>query len=105
MKRQILVLSAASALVMAAGAAPMAATSAAAQSSEDYYCTGYSNCWPIAFSHEVYSDAELTNLIGSGNDSCNGGPHVTSPQLPTGYDVKTRMYVCGNYGPFMPEDW
>lgn len=105
MKRQFLVFSAASALVMAAGAAPMPVASAATQSSEDYYCTGYDSCWPIAFQHEIYSDAEMTNLIGSGYDSCNGGPHVTSPWLPAGYEVKTRMYVCAGNGPYLPPDW
>lgn len=105
MKRQILVLSAASALILAAGATPMAATSAAAQSSEEYYCIGYGNCWPIAFYHEVYSDPEMTNLIGSGYDTCNGGPNVSSPWLPAGYAVKTRMFVCAGSGPYLPPDW
>jgi hypothetical protein len=108
MNRQILVLSAASAFVMTAGAAPMPApmpaTSAVVQS-EDYYCFGYDSCWPIAFHHEVYSDAEMTNLIGSGYDTCNGGPHVTSPWLPSGYTVKTRMFVCAGSGPYLPPDW
>jgi hypothetical protein len=105
MKRQILVLSAASAFVMAAGAAPMPATSAVVQSSEDYYCFGYDNCWPIAFHHEVYSDPEMTNLISSGYDTCNGGPFVTSPWLLSGYTVKTRMFVCAGSGPYLPPDW
>ncbi|HYC98020.1 hypothetical protein [Brevundimonas sp.] len=105
MKRQILVLSVASALVMTAGAAPAPAASVALQSSEDFYCTDHNTCWPIAFYHEIYSDEAMTNLIGSGSDSCNGGPFVTSPWLPAGYEVKTRMYVCAGNGPYLPPDW
>lgn len=104
MKRQIFALSMGSALLMTAGGAAVPAP-AAVQSSEDFYCTGHSTCWPIAFYHEVYSDETMTNLIGSGYDTCNGGPFVTSPWLPTGYTVKTRMYVCTGNGPYLPPDW
>lgn len=94
-------------------AAPMPAASAAATTmvafqytpSEDYYCTGFETCWPIAHSYQVYSDETMTTLISSGEDTCNGGPFVTAPYLLTGYTVKTRMFVCGGSGPFLPFDW
>lgn len=73
------------------------------------YCFGPNSCYPIAFQREVYSDAELTNLIGSGYDSCVGGHGdmvwITTPQLPTGYEVATPMYVCTPGGPYLPMDW
>lgn len=104
MKRQLLAFSAASVLLMTAGAAPAPAATVVKQS-EDHYCFGYNDCWPIAFYHEIYSDAEMTELIDTGYDSCNGGPFVTSPSLLTGYEVKTRMYVCAGNGPYLPPDW
>jgi hypothetical protein len=91
--------------VMAAGAAPAPPAVAAAQSGEDQYCLGFDNCWPIAYSYEVYSDSSMTILIHAASDSCNGGPFVTSPWLPAGYVVKTRMYVCAGFGPYLPPDW
>lgn len=94
--------------VLASGAAPTppaSATSLALSSSEDFYCFNFDNCWPVAFSHEVYSDSTMTTLIGSGEDTCNGGPHVTSPMLPSGYAVRTRMYVCSEMGPYLPPEW
>jgi hypothetical protein len=30
---------------------------------------------------------------------------VTSPWLPSGYEVKTPMYVCSGMGPYLPSDW
>ena len=72
------------------------------------YCLGPNSCYPIAYSHEVYSDAEHTNLIGSGSDSCvqSGSQiYVTSPWLPSGYQVSTQMYVCADGGPYLPGDW
>ena len=100
-------------MVSLGAAAPLPAVTTAATSmvtfqhtpSEDYYCTGFDNCWPIAHSYEVYSDETMTTLISSGQDSCNGGPFVTAPWLLTGYTVKTRMFVCGASGPFLPFDW
>lgn len=94
--------------MMGGAAAPMPTVTATVQmtDSEDYYCTGgFDSCWPIAFSHEVYSDETMTTLIGSGYDTCNGGPHVTSPWLPSGYVVKTRMFVCAGMGPYLPPEW
>jgi hypothetical protein len=97
---------------------PMVATSLAvtAVAFQQYYpgpgiyCSADINgCAPIAYSYEVYSDAGLTNLIGSGYDSCvsgiGGTVYVTSPQLPSGYEVKTQMYVCTSMGPYLPWDW
>lgn len=74
---------------------------------DGYYCFGgtHDSCKPIAYSYEVYSDETMTTLIGSGSDTCNGGPFVSSPWLPTGYTVKTRMFVCSAMGPYMPWDW
>ena len=73
------------------------------------YCfSGHSDCFPIAYSYEVYSDAEHTNLIGSGSDSCVQSGQmifVTSPWLPAGYEVKTPMYVCSGFGPYLPPEW
>jgi hypothetical protein len=72
------------------------------------YCFGYDQCFPIAYSYEVYSDAEHTNLIGSGYHSCVQSGQmifVTSPWLPSGYEVKTPMYVCSGMGPYLPSDW
>lgn len=73
------------------------------------YCFGgHDQCFPIAYSYEVYSDAEHTNLIGSGSDSCVQSGQmifVTSPWLPAGYEVKTPMYVCSGMGPYLPGDW
>ena len=103
-------------LVMAAslGAAAPAPTAAAAASVQQYYpgpgvyCFGPNQCFPIAYSYEVYSDAEHTNLIGSGSDSCVQSGQmifVTSPWLPAGYEVKTPMYVCSGFGPYLPPEW
>lgn len=91
--------------VLTAGAVSAPPATAAMQSGDDYYCTGYDTCWPIAYSYEVYSDESMTTLIGSGYDTCNGGPHVTSPWLPSGYTVKTRMFVCAGFGPYLPPEW
>lgn len=97
-------------------ALPMATSlAAAAVAFQQYYpgpgvyCTTPNDCAPIAYSYEVYSDAELTNLIATGQDSCVGGiggnVYVTSPQLPSGYEVKTPMYVCSGMGPYLPPEW
>lgn len=93
--------------ILTAGAAPAPPPPAAMQSGDGYYCEGgrFDNCWPIAYSYEVYSDESMTALIGSGFDSCNGGPFVTSPWLPAGYVVKTPMFVCAGMGPYLPPDW
>ena len=72
------------------------------------YCFGPNDCFPIAYQHEVYSDSAHTNYIGGGYDSCvqSGSQiYVSSPNLPTGYDVKTPMYVCTDMGPYEPGDW
>lgn len=92
--------------VMTTGAVS-APPAAAMQSGEGYYCEGgrHDECWPIAYSYEVYSDESMTTLIGSGSDSCNGGPFVTSPWLPAGYVVKTPMFVCAGIGPYLPPGW
>ncbi|WP_292037453.1 MULTISPECIES: hypothetical protein [unclassified Brevundimonas] len=88
-------------------AAPIPAAAAMQEDPEGYYCFGggYDSCKPIAYSYEVYADETMTTLIGSGSDTCNGGPFVTSPSLPTGYTVKTRMFVCSDMGPYLPWDW
>lgn len=93
--------------IMTAGATAAPPPAAALQSGLDQYCIGVGseNCWPIAFYYEVYSDPSMTTLIGSGYDTCNGGPHVTSPWLPNGYVVKTIMYVCASTGPYLPPEW
>ncbi len=100
-----------------AAPAPIVATSlaVAAVAFQQYYpgpgiyCTTPNDCAPIAYSYEVYSDPELTNLIATGQDSCVGGiggtVYVTSPQLPSGYEVKTPMYVCSGMGPYLPPEW
>jgi hypothetical protein len=110
LKKLICVATGALAMAVTVGAAaPMPAAMIATQSSDPdgYYCFGggYDSCWPIAYSHEVYSDETMTTLIGSGSDTCNGGPHVTSPWLPSGYTVKTRMFVCSGMGPYLPSEW
>ncbi len=72
------------------------------------YCLGYDRCYPIAYNREIYSDPELTNLIGQGADSCVGSdPYVfiTTPQLPAGYEVATPAYVCTGSGPYLPPDF
>lgn len=72
------------------------------------YCFGYDQCYPIAYSRQVFSDSELTNLIGEGSDRCVGAGsqiYVTSPQLPAGFEVATPMYVCSGFGPYLPPDW
>lgn len=72
------------------------------------YCFGPNQCYPIAYQRDVYSDAELTNLIGSGSDSCvqSGSMIYTStPQLPSGYEVATQIYVCTEMGPYLPPEW
>jgi len=103
-------------LIMAASlgaAAPPPAAAAAASVQQYYpgpgvYCFGPNQCFPIAYSYEVYSDAEHTNYIGGGYDTCvqSGSMiYVSSPNLPSGYEVKTPMYVCTEMGPFEPGDW
>ncbi len=72
------------------------------------YCFGPSECYPIADSYAVYSDASHTNYIGGGEDTCvqSGSQiYVSSPNLPAGYVVKTPIYVCTDMGPFEPGDW
>lgn len=90
--------------ILTAGAAPVPPAAAALQSGLDQYCMG-GTCWPIAFSYEVYTDPGMGTLIFSGYDTCNGGPHVTSPWLPSGYVVKTQIYVCAGMGPYLPPEW
>jgi len=98
-------------LSMSLGAAAPAPAAAVQQyyPGPGIYCfSGHSDCFPIAYSYEVYSDAEHTNLIGSGSDSCvqSGSMiFVTSPWLPAGYEVKTPMYVCSGFGPYLPPEW
>jgi len=93
-------------LAGAAAPTPMASSAAAQIADPDgYYCMGFDECWPIAYLHHVYSDETMTTMIGSGSDICNGGPHVTTPNLPSGYAVKTRMHVCTGMGPYLPWDW
>ena len=92
----------------AAAPAPMAAAAQQYYPGPGIYCFGFDQCYPIAYSYEVYSDAEHTNLIGSGYDSCvaSGSQiYVTSPWLPSGYEVKTPMYVCSGFGPYLPPEW
>lgn len=93
-------------------AAPVAGATLAVQQyypGPGVYCEGGgpNNCAPIAYRHEVYSDAGHTNLIGSGEDSCVGDSmiYVTSPNLPAGYQVSTPMYVCTAMGPYLPSGW
>jgi len=72
------------------------------------YCFGYNECAPIAYSRQVFSDAELTNLIGEGSDNCVGSGsqiYISTPQLPSGFEVATPMYVCSSYGPYLPPEW
>ena len=73
------------------------------------YCMSFGqDCFPIAYSHEVFSDPEHTQLIGSGVDHCwQSGSlyYVSSPWLPSGYQVSTPMYVCAEGGPYLPGDW
>ena len=91
-----------------------AAAPAAAPAVQQYYpgpgiyCITSQECWPIAYSYEVYSDAGHTNYIGGGSDQCiQSGQqiYVSSPNLPSGYEVKTPMYVCTPMGPYVPGDW
>lgn len=75
---------------------------------EGIYCMGRDACYPIAYQRDVYSDPALTNLIGSGSDGCTQSGSmvwITTPQLPTGYEVKTPMWVCTPTGPYEPSDW
>jgi len=116
MKKRILGAAFAGLMMTAAlgAAAPAPAAPPAAANLQQYYpgpgiyCGNDIGCMPIAYSHEVYSDAGLTNLIATGSDSCTGSGsqvYVSSPQLPGGYDVKTPMYVCTDFGPYLPMDW
>ncbi|MGO4411016.1 MULTISPECIES: hypothetical protein [unclassified Brevundimonas] len=75
---------------------------------EGIYCMGRDGCYPIAYQRDVYSDAALTNLIASASDGCTQSGDwvwITTPQLPTGYEVKTPMWVCSPMGPYLPHDW
>lgn len=75
---------------------------------EGIYCMGHSACYPIAYQRDVYSDDSMTTLIGSGSDGCTQSGNmvwITTPQLPTGYEVKTPMWVCTPMGPYLPMDW
>lgn len=91
------------------GAAPAPAASAAQQYYPGYpgvYCSGQT-CWPIIYQHDVYSDAEQTNWIGGGTDTCvesMGMVWRNEPQLPAGYDVKTPLYLCAPGGPYLIPD-
>lgn len=88
----------------AAPVVPLASTMAAAVMFQQYYpgpgiyCfTGSTGCYPVGYHHDVYSDAELTNLIGSGDDTCSSYGeyvYVNTPSLPSGYEVKTPIWVC-----------
>lgn len=111
MKRQIFTLAAAAGMALSlagmssAGAASAVGGAQQWAASDEFYCFGPNDCWPIAFRHYVYSDETMSNLIGYGEDGCNGGPFVTSPWLPTGYTVKERAFVCAGSGPYLPMDW
>lgn len=94
------------------GAAPAPAAPAAVQQYypgyPGVYCYSGGECWPIIYQHDVYSDAEHTNWIGGGSDSCTesmGMVWRNEPWLPAGYDVKTPLYLCAPGGPYMiPDD-
>jgi hypothetical protein len=87
------------------GAAPAPAASAAQQYGPYYpgvYCSGQT-CWPIIYQHDVYTDESMTTWIGGGTDTCSesmGMVFRNEPWLPTGYEVKTPLYLCAPGGPY-----
>lgn len=91
-----------------------AAVAAAAVAAQQYYpsypgvyCYPGGYCWPIIYAHDVYSDAEHTNWIGGGTDTCTesmGMVFRNEPWLPAGYEVKTPLYLCAPGGPYMIPD-
>jgi hypothetical protein len=97
-------------MLVSLGGATVAPPAATQQYNEHYpgvYC-GSIGCWPIVYQHDVYSDAELTNWIGGGYDTCTqsmGMVFRNEPNLPAGYDVKTPLYLCAPGGPYeIPAD-
>lgn len=92
------------------GAAPAPAPAASTAVQQYYpgypgiYCYFAGGCWPIIYQHDVYSDAEHTNWIGGGTDTCSetmGMVFRNEPSLPAGYDVKTPLYLCAPGGPYL----
>lgn len=89
------------------GAAPAPSAATAMQQYHEHYpgvyCYPNGYCWPIIYQHDVYSDDTMTNWIGGGTDTCSesgGLVFRNEPWLPSGYEVKTPLYLCAPGGPY-----
>jgi hypothetical protein len=90
-----------------AGLATIAIGPATAAAHTEYYCD-WSGCYAIAYSYIWYSDAEKTQPLGHGWDTCvqsGSTVYAAHPYIPTPYYDETPMYVCAEMGPYLPPDW
>lgn len=70
---------------------------------DNFYSQVDGQSYPIAYRYTVYDTNG--NVVDYAEDRCNGGPFVTSPQLPTGLYDEYPNYACAGIGPYLPPDW